>query len=101
MARPLACRLGVHRWQRLRRPDATWYRICRRCGVDGDAATPVFVLLVSSLAVVAGLLVVLVLQWLLGAFLIIGGVGGLGLAVLPEGLERLGGFLAAGLRRRN
>jgi hypothetical protein len=92
MARPFACRIGLHRWQRLRSPDGTWYRQCRKCGSAGDGVAT-FALLLSSLVLVAGLAIVMVLQWLLGAILVVGGIGGLGWALLPTGLERLGGFL--------
>jgi hypothetical protein len=32
MAKPLLCRIGRHRWQRLRNPEGGWYRECRGCG---------------------------------------------------------------------
>jgi hypothetical protein len=32
MATPLLCRIGKHRWQRLRNPEGGWYRECHRCG---------------------------------------------------------------------
>jgi hypothetical protein len=32
MAKPFLCRLGRHRWQRLRNPEGGWYRECRGCG---------------------------------------------------------------------
>jgi hypothetical protein len=32
MAKPLLCRIGRHRWQRLRNPQGGWYRECRGCG---------------------------------------------------------------------
>jgi hypothetical protein len=32
MAKPWRCRLGLHRWQRLRNPEGGWYRECRECG---------------------------------------------------------------------
>jgi hypothetical protein len=31
MTKPWRCRLGIHRWQRLRNPEGGWYRECRRC----------------------------------------------------------------------
>ena len=30
--KPFLCRLGRHRWQRLRNPEGGWYRECRGCG---------------------------------------------------------------------
>jgi hypothetical protein len=32
MAKPWLCRIGRHRWQRLRNPEGGWYRECRACG---------------------------------------------------------------------
>ena len=32
MAKPWRCRIGRHRWQRLRNPEGGWYRECRGCG---------------------------------------------------------------------
>ena len=32
MEKPFLCRLGRHRWQRLRNPEGGWYRECRGCG---------------------------------------------------------------------
>ena len=32
MAKPWRCRIGRHRWQRLRNPEGGWYRECRRFG---------------------------------------------------------------------
>jgi len=32
MATPWLCRIGRHRWQRLRNPEGGWYRECRKCG---------------------------------------------------------------------
>ncbi len=34
MAKPFLCRLGRHRWQRLRNPEGGWYRECRNCGTQ-------------------------------------------------------------------
>jgi hypothetical protein len=32
MEKPFLCRLGRHRWQRLRNPEGGWYRECLECG---------------------------------------------------------------------
>ena len=32
MAKPWLCRIGRHRWQRLRNPEGGWYHECRSCG---------------------------------------------------------------------
>jgi hypothetical protein len=32
MTKPWLCRIGRHRWQRLRNPEGGWYRECRGCG---------------------------------------------------------------------
>jgi hypothetical protein len=34
MAKPFLCRIGRHRWQRLRNPEGGWYRECRGCGTQ-------------------------------------------------------------------
>ena len=31
MAKSWLCRIGKHRWQRLRNPQGGWYSECRRC----------------------------------------------------------------------
>ena len=36
MAKPFLCRIGRHRWQRLRNPEGGWYRECRGCGRQRD-----------------------------------------------------------------
>jgi hypothetical protein len=32
MAKPWRCRLGRHRWQRIRNPEGGWFRECQGCG---------------------------------------------------------------------
>jgi hypothetical protein len=42
--RRLLCRVGLHRWQRLKNPAGDgWYKHCRACGKDGgdDVFPPV------------------------------------------------------------
>jgi hypothetical protein len=51
-------------------------------------------------AVIAGLALVLVTGTLIGALLIIGGVGGLGWALVPAVFDRIVGFLSTGSLRR-
>jgi hypothetical protein len=34
MAKPVLCRIGRHRWQRLHNPEGGWYRECRGCGTQ-------------------------------------------------------------------
>jgi hypothetical protein len=34
MPKPWLCRIGRHRWQRLRNPEGGWYRECRTCGTQ-------------------------------------------------------------------
>ena len=37
-AKPLRCRLGIHRWQTLRNPESNeLYISCERCHKDNDA----------------------------------------------------------------
>jgi predicted cupin superfamily sugar epimerase len=36
MAKPWRCRIGEHRWQRLRNPEGGWYRECQSCGTQRD-----------------------------------------------------------------
>ena len=36
MAKPWLCRIGRHRWQRLRNSQGGWYRECRGCGTQRD-----------------------------------------------------------------
>ena len=36
MAKPLRCRLRLHRWQRLRNPQGGWYYQCVKCGAQQD-----------------------------------------------------------------
>jgi hypothetical protein len=34
MTKPFLCRIGRHRWRRLRNPEGGWYRECRSCGIQ-------------------------------------------------------------------
>jgi hypothetical protein len=55
---------------------------------------------ITVVAIVAGLVLVFTIGSLLGAALIIGGIGGLGVAMIPGLLERFASWLGgAGLRR--
>ena len=36
MAKPWRCRIGRHRWQRLRNPQGGWYYQCVKCGAQQD-----------------------------------------------------------------
>jgi hypothetical protein len=96
----------MHRWTRYKDPegelrtyDGTWTLKCRDCGRHpGAASGPLIVLTV--VAIVAGLVLVFTVGSLLGAALIIGGVGGLGVAMIPGLVERFTSWLGgAGLRR--
>ena len=44
MARPLRCRVGMHRWQRARNEAGESYRHCERCGKDGDLTGGIWIL---------------------------------------------------------
>jgi hypothetical protein len=55
--------------------------------------------MLSASVVVAGLVVGLTLQGLLGPLLVIGGVSGLGVAMLPATFARIGVFLSTGSLR--
>lgn len=58
-------------------------------------------LLIALVVVAAGFVWVLTIGTMLGALLIIGGVMGLGVMVLPEVIDRFAVFLSTGsLRRR-
>jgi hypothetical protein len=59
-----------------------------------------YALVITLVVVVAGLVLVLTLQSLLGMLLIIGGVMALALMMLPESIDRVAGFLATGSFRR-
>jgi hypothetical protein len=37
MAKPWLCRIGRHRWQRLRNPEGGWYRECTGADDNGPA----------------------------------------------------------------
>jgi hypothetical protein len=60
---------------------------------------PGLAILLSLVAVVAGLIVVLTVGSLLGALLIIGGIGGLGWAMVPLVIDRIVGWLSTGSSR--
>ena len=59
-----------------------------------------FALLITLVVVVVGFVWVMTIGTLLGALLIIGGVAGLGLLVLPELFDRFTVFLSTGSFRR-
>lgn len=96
------CHLGLHRWQRLKAAgQGGWYRKCRACGkLDDDEAVPVFPLLLTASTFIAGVVVALRLHSLLGPLLIIGGVWGLGVTMLPATFGRIGVWLSTGSVRR-
>jgi|1186.fasta_scaffold690408_1 hypothetical protein len=98
----LSCRLGWHRWQPLKAPGQDgWYKKCRVCGTrDTDETLPLLPIVLSVGACVAGVVVELTLQSLLGPLLIIGGVFGLGVTMLPAAFERIGVFLSTGSLRQ-
>jgi hypothetical protein len=98
----LSCRLGWHRWQPLKAAgEGGWYKKCRACGKLDDGETlPVLPFVLSGSVFVAGVVVALTLQSLLGPLLIIGGVWGLGLTMLPTTFERIGVWLSTGSVRR-
>ena len=98
----LSCRLGWHHWQPIKAAgEGGWYKKCRACGkLDDDKALPLFPILVSASAFIAGVVVALTLDSLLGPLLIIGGVGGLGVTMLPATFARIGVWLSTGSVRR-
>src|SRR3954470_11722069 len=94
----LACRLGWHRWQPLKSPgQGGWDKKCRVCGRRADdASLPLLPFVLSGCVVVAGIVVAVTLHSLLAPLLIMGGVGALGVTMLPAALERIGMFLSTG-----
>lgn len=99
----LRCHLGLHRRQRLKHAgEGGWYRKCRACGKldDDEAVLPVFPFLLSASVFIAGVVVALRLHSLLGPLLIIGGVAGLGVTMLPATFQRIGVWLSTGSVRR-
>ena len=59
-----------------------------------------FALLISLIVVVVGFVWVMTIGTLLGALLVVGGVGALGVLVLPELFDRFTVFLSTGSFRR-
>jgi len=100
----MRCRLGIHRWQKLRAPEGRWYKRCRACGTEvdvGEGGLGVLLALVLGVAAVAaGLVVALNVHSLLGPLLILGGVAALGWVALIVGLDRVAAFLSTGTWRR-
>jgi hypothetical protein len=58
--------------------------------------TPWLPIVLSAVAVVAGLIVVLTVGSLLGLALIVGGVLGLGWSMVPDVVDRIATFLSTG-----
>ena len=100
----LTCRLGLHRWQKLRRPDGSWYRHCRACGAEREVGGGGLGIAISFLlglaATVAGVVLALTLHSLIGPILVLGGVLGLGRVAFVVGLGRVAVFLSTGTWRR-
>jgi uncharacterized repeat protein (TIGR01451 family) len=59
-----------------------------------------FALLISLIVVVVGFVWVMTIGTMLGALLVVGGVGALGVLVLPELFDRFTVFLSTGSFRR-
>ena len=100
------CKVGLHRWARFKDPegeirtyDGTWTLRCRDCGREPAAVSVLMIVLVVG-ALVAGLVLVFTVGSLLGAALIIGGIGALGVVMVPGLVERLGRWLGSGTFRR-
>jgi hypothetical protein len=96
----------MHRWTRYKDPkgelrtyDGTWTVKCRDCGRQ-RVVSSVPLIVVTVVAIVAGLVIVFTVGSLLGAALIIAGIGGLGVAMMPGLLERFASWLGGGTRRR-
>lgn len=99
--KPLRCHLGLHRWQLKHAGEQGRYRECGTCGTfEDDARVFVLPLLLSAGVFVAGVVVALKLHSLLGPLLIVGGVAGLGVSMLPASLERIGAWISTGSVRR-
>ena len=100
------CKVGLHRWARVKDPegeirtfDGTWTIKCRDCGRDKPTVSWLLIVLMVA-ALVGGFVLVLTTGSLLGAALIIGGIGGLGVAMVPGLVERFGSWLGSGTFRR-
>ena len=91
----------------LRDYAGTWSMRCRDCGRDRHfpehdlSATARYGSMVLTLCVVlAGVVWVWLVGSLFGVLLVIGGVAGLGLVVLPDAIDRIAGFMSTGGFRR-
>ena len=102
IAPPFRCRIGFHKWVRLREsdpdlenPDANvrWRTVCRYCGREQGSGhfLPVAV---AGAATLAGILLLLLGPPLLGAIFVIGGMGGLTVSLLPAVTERIALWLS-------
>jgi len=100
----MRCRLGIHRWQKLRTPEGRWYKRCRACGtevdVDEGGSGVLLALVLGIVMVAAGLAVALKAHSLLGPLLIIAGVAALGWVAFIVGVDRVAAFLSTGTWRR-
>jgi hypothetical protein len=93
--RSVRCRLGFHRWQRIKQPsdmEDEWLTRCRDCGSTSDGRRQLVVL---ALAVVASVTVFWFAPFL-GALMMIGTVGSLLVVVTPVVVGRVVSWLSVG-----
>jgi hypothetical protein len=95
------CRVGFHKWLRIRETDRTvenpsesaqWRTVCRYCKRERNPSVLVSTVLFGGILV--GSLVVFWFAPLLGAIIFIGAAGGLLVAVGPSSAERIARWLS-------
>jgi hypothetical protein len=104
MEQALRCRMGFHRWVRIRRTDrdldnpaesAEWESSCRDCGrVRGSGIG--FAVLVIGAAFIAAVAVWWFFSPMLGAIIMVGVVGAVGVVMVPTAISRIVQWLSMG-----
>ena len=106
--RRLRCRIGLHRWVRVKYTDAdlenpgaaaaAWRTSFRYCGIARSGGSAVFA--VVALAILGiGIALALTTQSLLSGLIIMGGVAAVGRVAFVGGLTRIATFLSTGTWR--
>src|SRR5262249_47251880 len=98
----LRCRIGFHKWIRVRETDpeaanpsqsAEWRTVCRDCKTEHGSGMWFSTLLFGT--VLAGGIVGLWYFPLVGAILIVGSVGAMGVVVVPAAVQRIARWLSS------
>ena len=104
MEQHLRCRIGFHKWVRVKHSDpdmatevreADWDTRCRYCGrAHGSGIALTAVLIVGAVA--SAIVIFFLWSPLLGALIMVGAIGAIGWTVVPASISRVARWLSVG-----